>query len=360
MSRRSKKKVATTLAPKRPIHVAAAARSRVAVASFDAARYQEGAGLEQVTALRRPGAVLWIQAFGLGQPDTLQRLGEWFDLHPLVLEDIANPNEPPKVDDFGDYIYLTSKLHTVNRPSVAQPREEGGSDGSQIVTEQISLVLGRDVVISFQESDRDVFAPIRDRLKKSDKTRAHGADFVAYALLDAITDSYFLILEEIGDRVAELEERVTERPSPDVLRAIHGLKRELLVLRRSAWPLRETISWLERRESPLIREETEVYLGDVHDHIIQILDTIEILRDMLGGMLDVYLSTMSNRMNEIMKVLTIISTIFMPLTFIAGVYGMNFHYMPEIPWRWGYPVTLGVMALVAGAMVAYFRRKKWL
>jgi magnesium transporter len=236
-----------------------------------------------------------------------------------------------------------------------------GDVGAQIKAEQFSLVLGANYVVSFQERVGDIFEPIRKRLRKGKgRIRRRGADYLAYALVDAIVDNYFLVLEKIGEKIELLEEKVMIDPGPDTLQEIHILKRELLFLRKSVWPLREVISGLGRGESSLIQDNTEIFFRDIYDHAIQIIDTIETFRDMVSGMLDVYLSSVSNRMNQVMKMLTVIATIFIPLTFIAGIYGMNFKYMPELEWHWGYPVALGVMVIIGVVMMGWFKSKRFL
>ena len=205
-----------------------------------------------------------------------------------------------------------------------------------------------------------MFGPIRERLRnEKGRIRKTGADFLAYSLIDAIVDNYFFIMEKLGESIDVLEEQLVNRPSPETLHSIHALKKDMIFLRKSVWPLREVISAMERGDSPLIQKPTRTYLRDVYDHTVQVIETIETFRDMVTGMLDIYLSSLSNRLNEVMKVLTIIATIFMPLTFLAGVYGMNFKHMPELEWPWGYPAVLGVMCIVALSMLAYFRKKKW-
>jgi magnesium transporter len=232
---------------------------------------------------------------------------------------------------------------------------------NEILIEQVSLILGPNFVLSFQEDVGDVFDPIRERIRNGKgKIRKMGADYLVYALLDAIVDNYFIILEKIGEQIEFIEERLVINPASETLNTIHKLKREMLFLRKSVWPLREVISSMERGESSLIKGTTKIYLRDVYDHNIQIIDTIETLRDMLSGMLDIYLTSISNRLNAVMKVLTIIATIFMPLTFLAGIYGMNFKYMPELEWKWGYPLILLIMFSIGISMLFYFKRKKWL
>ena len=256
--------------------------------------------------------------------------GSATDFHPLVLEDILNTDQRPKMEEYGDYLYIVLKmLHDKGK-------------GNQIEAEQVSLVLGPNFVFSFQESGGDVFDQIRERLRTGKgRLRKMGADYLAYTLVDAIVDYYFVILEKLGERIELLEEELVAHPRTETLKEIHTLKREMIFLRKAVWPLREVISGLQRGESPLVQKTTGIYLRDVYDHTIQVIDTIETFRDMLSGVLDIYLSSVSNRLNPVMKVLTIIATVFMPLTFLAGVYGMNFKYMPELEWRWGYPVALG-------------------
>lgn len=293
--------------------------------------------------------VSWIDVEGLHEIEIIRQVGDCQGLHPLVLEDILNTHQRPKVEDYGDYLYIVLKmLHTT----------AGGGIGA----EQVSLILGSNFVISFQEGMKgDVFNPIRERLRSGKgRIREMGADYLAYALMDAIIDNYFVVLERVGERIEDLEDEVVSDPRPETVRTINQLKREVILLRKAVWPLREVISALERRESALISETVVVYLRDLYDHTIQVIDTIEASRDMLAGMLDVYLSSISNRMNEIMKFLTIIGTIFIPLTFIAGLYGMNFQNMPELRWQWGYFACLLLMLSVAVSLLFYFKHKKWL
>jgi magnesium transporter len=291
----------------------------------------------------------WLDVGGIHQVSVIEQLGQIFHLHPLMLEDVVNTDQRPKADAYGDYLFLVIKMLRV------------GDQGDSIAAEQVSLVLGPQFVISFQENGGDVFDPIRTRLKNpKGRLRNSGPDYLAYALLDAIVDNYFAALEHLGEQIQTLEDELLRSPEPATLRAIHTVKRDLLFLRRAVWPVREMINTLERGESDLITDSTKVYLRDVYDHTVQVMDTLETFREMTTGMLDLYLSSVSHRLNAVMKVLTIIATIFMPLTFIAGVYGMNFDYMPELRWHWGYPAVLAVMALVGGTMLWIFRRKDWL
>jgi magnesium transporter len=279
----------------------------------------------------------------------IEQLGKHFSLHPLLLEDILHTEQRPKMEDFGEYLFFVLKMLYL---------EEGRHE---ILAEQVSLILGSNFVISFQEREGDVFKYVRERIRNSKgRIRKVGADYLAYALIDAIVDNYFIILERLGETIEELEEELVTNPVSDTLQTIHHLKREMIFLRKSVWPLREVISALERGESPLIQESTGVYLRDLYDHTIQVIDSVETFRDMVSGILDIYLSSVSNKMNEVMKVLTIIATIFIPLTFIAGIYGMNFEYMPELSWRWGYPAVWFVICAIFITMLAYFKRRKWL
>jgi len=323
---------------------------KITVMDYDGDRVEEKEvrAVEECFPFKEAPSVTWINVEGLHQVEPLEKLGGAFGLHPLVLEDILTTDQRPKVEDQGDYLYIVLKM--------LDYQEE------EIIHEQVSLILGSNFVISFQEGrEGDVFNPIRERIRSGKgKIRKSGADHLAYALLDSIVDSYFAILEKLGEQVEALEEELIADPGPETLEEIHRLKREMLYLRKSLWPLREVISTLERGESALIQESTGIYIRDVYDHTIQVIDSIETFRDMLSGMLDIYLSSISNRMNAVMKVLTLIATIFMPLTFLAGVYGMNFKHMPELGWPWAYPVLWLVLALIGITMVVYFKRKKWL
>jgi magnesium transporter len=281
--------------------------------------------------------------------EEVEEIGRLFELHPLVLEDILHTGQRPKIDDYEDYLFITLRmLH--------------GVDGvEQIESEQVSLVLGPSFVISFQERPGDLFELVRDRIRKGrGRIRKQGADYLTYALMDAIVDHYFIILEKIGEEVEQLEFQIIESPDPELMERVHSMKRELIFLRRSLWPLREVLSLLGKGEFPLIEEKTMIFFRDVHDHTIQVLETLETCRDMVSGMQDIYLSSMSNRLNEVMKILTVIATLFIPLSFITGLYGMNFKYMPELEWPWGYPLALLVMAVVAAVMLLWFKHKKLL
>src|SRR3989344_6762782 len=263
------------------------------------------------------------------------------------MEDIAHTMQRPKKEDFENYIYIVVKmLHF---------------DADAVDVEQVSLILGENFVISFQEREGDVFDAVRERIRSGKGViREKGADYLTYRLLDALVDNYFVILEKVGDSIESLESELLTNPTLGTLKKINSLKRELIFLRKSVWPLREVVGGVEKGESRLIKKGTLIYFRDVYDHTIQIIEAVETFRDMLSGMTDLYLSTVSNRMNEIMKVLTIIATIFIPLTFVVGVYGMNFQYMPELSWKYGYFLVLALMLAIFGGMMLYFRGKKWL
>ena len=291
----------------------------------------------------------WINIDGLHETGIIEKIGHAFHLHPLVLEDILNTDQRPKLDDYDDYLFICAKMLTYD------------SEKSRLNVENISLVLTSDHVISFQEVEGDIFDPLRERLRKGKgRIRKAGHDYLAYTLLDAIVDNYFTVLEKIGEEIESLEEEVISEPDERTVERIHHLKRELIYLRKSVWPLREVVNTLDRGESPIVQDDTRVFLRDVYDHTIQVMDTTETFRDMVSGMLDVYLSSVSNRMNQVMKVLTIIATIFIPLTFIAGIYGMNFKYMPELEQKWAYPLVLSCMLVIGVIMLIWFRRKRWL
>ncbi len=324
---------------------------RITVIDYDENNFQEKQvpRIEDCFQFKATPTVTWINIDGLHEVEVIEKIGKQYGLHPLILEDILHVGQRPKYEDLESYIFVVLMMLRFDE------------ENQTTLSEQVSLVLGPNFVISFQESIGDVFEQIRDRIRNAKgKIRKMGADYLMYALLDAIVDGYFGILEKIGDKIESMEEELVNDPSQRTLHQIHNLKREMVFLRRSVWPLRESISGLERSESALIKETTGLYLRDVYDHTIQVIDTVESFRDMISGMLDIYLSSISNRMNAVMKVLTIIATIFIPLTFVAGIYGMNFEYMPELKWRWGYAAVWLVMLAVAGAMIVYFKRKKWL
>jgi magnesium transporter len=323
----------------------------ISIIDYDENQYQEKKvkTVEECFPFKETPTVTWININGLHEPYIIEQVGEYFNIHPLILEDILNITQRPKLDDLGDYIYIILKMLSY---------DEGKR---RIDIEQVSFLLGSNFVISFQEKEGDVFNPIRERIRTGKgRVRKMGADYLAYALIDAVVDNYFIILEQLGEEVELLEEELLTNPAPETSVKIHAMKRELIFLRRSIWPLRELIYVLERGESKIIKKATLLFLRDVYDHTVQVIDSVEAFRDIVSGMLDTYLSSLSNRMNEVMKVLTLIATIFIPLTFIAGIYGMNFHFMPELAWRWAYPIVWIVMCTIGILMLFLFKRKKWL
>ena len=293
--------------------------------------------------------VTWVNINGLHDVPLISKLGEHYNLHPLLLEDALNTYQRPKMEQFDNCLFVVIKMLGVDQ------------EGKNIVTEQMSLVLGDKWVISFQEQEGDVLDGLRERLrKKGGLARERGVDYLFYRLIDTIVDNYFFVIENISNAIEELEEEALNSPTEETLSKIQQLKKKLVNMRKSIYPLREVVLNLKNGESNLIRKETMRYLNDVYEHIIQLSDSIETHRDLLGSVMDLYLSGVSNKMNQVMKVLTIISTIFIPLTFIAGIYGMNFEYIPELKYRYAYHTTWGVMILVTIGMLIFFRRKKWL
>ena len=323
---------------------------RIRLIDYDAEelREKELETIEECFPYKDEPTVSWININGIHDVETIQKVGKHFNIHPLVLEDIVNAGQRPKAEDFDDYIYVVLKMLYFDQ------------EESQVRSEQVSFICGPNFLISFREQVGDIFENVRDRIRrKKGRIRKAGADYLAYALMDAIVDQYFVIMETFGEKIESLEEELAENPAPKTLETIHGIRREMIYFRKQVWPLREVAKGLSGGEYSLIADSTVPYLRDVYDHTVQVIDTLDSLRDIVGGMLDLYLSTISNRMNEVMKVLTIMATIFIPLTFIAGVYGMNFKYMPELEWHWGYFMVWGVMVIMVIAMVAYFRKKTW-
>ena len=303
---------------------------------------------EALAILERPG-MTWIDVVGLHETDMLQDLGARLGLHPLVLEDIVNVHQRPKHEDFQDYIYVVLRMLDLD------------AERNHLTSEQLSVVLGPGWVLTFQEREGDVFGPVRERLRRGKgRIRKAGPAYLAYALIDAVVDHYFVLLERFGEMIENLEEQLVENPTEDLLHAVHGLKREAILLRRAVWPTREVIGGLERSDSALVPDEVGVFLRDVYDHTIQVVDGVESFRDLLSGLQDLYLSSISNKMNEVMKVLTIAATIFVPLTFVAGIYGMNFEHMPELGWKWSYLIFWIVILGLGGGMLTFFRRRRYI
>ncbi|MDN5943099.1 MAG: magnesium/cobalt transporter CorA [Nitrospira sp.] len=348
VQKRSRK---TGLPPGTLVHIGEKKPATVTVTAFNyaGARCDERQDLS-VDGLAPPTdqSITWVDVGGVHKIDVLESLGKQFHLHPLLLEDIANTDQRPKLEDYETCLFLVIKMLSV-------------TDRQDIAVEQVSLVLGPNFVLSFQENGADAFTSVRDRLRGGKgRLRQSGADHLLHALVDAIVDQYFEVLEVLGEKIETLQDLVVSDPKPETLHRIHALKRQLMFLRRAVWPLREAANNLSRSESPFLQESTKVFFRDVYDHVVQIVDTIETLREMVSAGLDIYLSSISYRSNSVMKVLTIITTIFMPLTFIVGIYGMNFEHMPELKWEWGYFLVLGVLVVIAIAMLGFFKRKKWI
>lgn len=295
-----------------------------------------------------PNFITWLNIDGIHDTGLIKKLGDIFDIHPLTLEDILNTGQRPKTEEYDGYLFVALKMILFD------------AETSELNIEQLSLILGPNYVLSFQEKVGDVFEPIRERIRKaSGRVRERGADYLFYTLIDALVDNYFILLESFSENIESIEDKLIADPALSELNEIYQLKRQLLPIRKASWPLREAISALYKSEHAMINPKTSIYFRDVYDHTIQIIDTIETQRDMISSMLDVYLSSVSNRMNEVIKVLTIFSVIFIPLTFIVGVYGMNFKNFPELQWQQGYYMVWILMLAVTAGMLVYFKRKKW-
>lgn len=342
------------LAPGTMVHVGdkKVEKTKITVFEYNAMGFKEHqpTSAEELTGIRGRSSVIWINVDGISQVEVIEKIGKLFDLHPLTLEDIVNAHQRPKMELYPSYIYTVMKTLLWN-----ESKEETEA-------EQISIVFGQDFVLTFQEREGDAFGPIRERIR-SDKGRIRrsGPDYLAYSLLDSIVDHYFAILERVGEKIEDLDRKVLMNPTKGCLVNLQRLKKEMLYIRRSIWPMRAVVGDLEKLESetlPLIHASTRLYLRDVYDHTIQLIETVETLRDVLSTMLEIYLSSVSHKLNEVLKLLAVISTIFMPLTFIVGFYGMNFKHMPELEWQYGYGYSIVLMAAVTVAMLYYFKRKK--
>ena len=325
-------------------------RTRIKVIDFseEYCLHKELLNVEDCRPYKESETTTWINIDGLHDVRVIEKAGKIFDIHSLVLEDILHTGQRPKIEDFEDYVFLV--LHMISYD------EKQGA----VQEEQLSVILGENYVLSFQEKPGDVFNLLRDRIIKG-KSRIRGkkADYLAYALLDAVVDNYFQVLDHVEQKLEKLDDELFSDSSTETFQKISGLKKEMILLRKSTWPLREIVNAISKKEIDVIDETNQIYFRDVYDHIIHVIDILETLRDMISAMHDTYMNFVNNRMNEIMKVLTVIATIFIPLTFIAGIYGMNFRNMPELEWQWGYFGLLGFMGLLFAGMVLYFRRKNW-
>ncbi len=349
-TRRSEK---TGLPPGSLVHVGDLKEEEavITVMEYDEADFSERrvSSMEEALAAVGRRRNVWINVDGLHQVELLAGLGEGLSIGALALEDVLNTHQRPKIEETGDSLFIVFRMFYLD------------AEKEEVASEQVSLFLGENYVVSFQESEGDVFDKLRARIKSSvGRVRKMGPDYLAYALMDAVVDNYFLVLEAVEDRLEELDEEVYERPSHETIQDIHRLKREVLFLRKSIYPLREVAGSILRSESGLLTEATEAYFRDLNDHVMQVVDAVDSYRELISGLLDVYLSSVSNRMNDVMKILTIISTIFIPLSFLAGVYGMNFDNMPETHFEWAYYVFWGVIIVLALAMVWNFKKRKWI
>jgi magnesium transporter len=324
---------------------------KIRVIDYDMVEIQEWkeATVQECVRLKETSTISWINVDGLSNVDMIKELGEAFGLHPLVLEDILHTGQRPKIEDYEDYIFITVKMLSFDEKE------------NLVDSEQVSIVLGSNYVISFQEKEGDCFERVRDRIRNSKgRIRKMGPDYLAYSLLDSIIDNYFEVMEGIGNWIESIDLEISSGFMKDAPRIINSMKKQLLIVRRSLWPLRELINTMARSENTLITDAVAIFIRDIYDHTVELIETMETFRDVLSGLLDIHMSSVSNRMNEVMKTLTIIATIFIPLTFIAGVYGMNFANMPELNWDWGYYMVWIVMISLALLLVLYFRRKHWI
>ena len=317
---------------------------------FNETGYEERTydSLPDIATIRRPGTVSWLNIESVADVPLLEGIGSMFSVHPLILEDIQNTEQRPKIEEFSDHIYLSFKMLTWNEELNA------------IDAEQVSLLLGDGFVVSFQEKPGDVFDPIRERIRSGKgKLRKEGADYLAYALLDSVVDHYFLILEALDLRFDVMEDLILEKRQAEFLREIHVQRRELITLKRAVWPLRDMLNMLRKTEYQGIKKSTRIFFKDIYDHVIQAEEMTDVFREMIASLLEYNSSETNNTMSNVMKVLTMISTIFIPLSFIVGLYGMNFKWMPELQWKYGYPMVLAIIVTIVVSMLLYFRKKRW-
>ncbi len=349
-SRRSSHKIG--LSPGSLVYIGdrEAAPVRISILDYDTDNIRDiqEATIADACRFMQEDSVTWINVSGVHDTAVIRSIGEAFHLHPLVQEDIVNTEQRPKLEDYDDYLFIVAKMLTL------------AADGG-IQMEQLSMIVGNRYVICFQEGAGDVFDPVRARIKKGKgRIRRFGADYLAYALLDMVVDHYYAVFEQLEETIESLQERVIDAPTAEVLAEIQDFRHQVVHLRKTIWPLREVVSGLLKQDSSLLGDEVGLYFKDVYDHTIQAVDTLETYRDLIAGVFDIYLSSVSQKMNQVMKVLTIIATLFIPLTFVAGIYGMNFKYMPELDWQWSYPVFWGVVLIIAAVMVILFKRRDWL
>ena len=326
-------------------------RIKITVTDYttDRINVEETSDIDKLCTTAEANTTTWINIDGVDQVESIAAIGKRLGIDDLVLEDIVNTTHRPKIEEHTGYIFIILKMLHLDAESF------------RIVPEQVSLILMENCLITFQEREGDVFGPVRERLKKEgSRIRRSGPDYLAHALMDTVVDNYFVVLEHLAEQIEEMEDAILDGTLGQSMLDLYSIRREVILLRRLTWPMRDITSSLERGDSPLIRQETTKFIKDLHDHVIQVMESVESSREALTSLHEVYLSITSNRMNEVMKVLTIIATIFIPLTFVAGMYGMNFDFMPELKWPWGYPLALGGMGLIAAGMFLFFRWKKWL
>ena len=348
---RSSKK--TGLEPGTVVHVGERqeAETKIRLIEFDKTCFdvKDCTGLKDLMPPKYQQTVSWFRITGLHDVKLIEELGRDFGIHQLVLEDIVNTHQRPKVEEFENFIFIVFRVIRFQAETIVFDNE------------QLSIILGRNFVLSFEESDSKLLQPIHDRIKNSrGKFRSQGADYLSYSIIDLVVDQYFLIEDQLDEIVELLEDELLSEPESEMLHRIQKLKRGMIFLRRAVSPLRELLTALLRSESDLINENTKIYIRDIYDHAIRVIEGLDSYRDLISGLLEIYLSSISNKMNEIMKVLTIFATIFIPLTFLAGVYGMNFEFMPELKWQWSYPVFWLISLTTGAGLLVFFRRKKWL
>ena len=322
--------------------------TEIYIIDYDSTQVREiqDATVEDICRLMGEDSVTWINVSGIHNTEVIKSIGDALHLHPLILEDIVNTEQRPKLDDYDDYLFIVTKMVTI--------------EDDEIVVEQMSMVLGNRYVICFQEVVGDVFNPVRDRIKKAKgRIRAGDADYLAYALLDMVVDHYYVLLEEFGETIEELQEKVISEAGAEILSELQDCRHRVVNLRKSIWPLREVVAGLLRGDSAMIGPDVGIFFKDVYDHTIQVADSLETYRELLSGVFDIYLSNVSNKMNQVMKVLTVIATLFIPMTFLAGIYGMNFKYMPELAWQWAYPAFWCLVLVLFAVMLILFKRKNW-
>ncbi|HSB50811.1 MAG TPA: magnesium/cobalt transporter CorA [Nitrosopumilaceae archaeon] len=325
--------------------------SKIQIVDFDKEQLSEKEikNIEECFPLFEKPTITWVNIIGLHDVKVIEKIGMHLGIHPLVLEDIVNTDQHPKVEDYDELIFVVLKMF------------EFDESKNELKMEHISILCGSNLVLSFMESDSDVFEPVRVRIREGRKTmRQSKSDYLMYALLDAVVDNYFIALEKIGEKIEELEKKIVQAPRPLNLGTLHKLQDDMLVIQKSVFPLRKFIPTLEHLKSPLVSTSSAIFFRDVNDHLIQIVDTIEATNNKLLAMNSLYLSVINQKTNEVMKILALIATIFIPVTFLAGVYGMNFQFMPELASPIGYPIVLAVMAGIGISMIAYFKKRKLL